>query len=93
MNKTNFSSKEAACQWLGCSWDSLDDYRYHNGMTNAPVYCIDNTYVTVTANGKKPTKHDSAYVSNGEGKFTEADDSMSAYCASRGRTVWIYKSE
>lgn len=93
MNKPNFSAKEAACQWIGCSWDSLNDYRYHRGLTSTPVYCVDNTYVTTAVNGKKPPKRDSEYVSNGEGKFIEAYDSMATYCKSRGCTVWIYKGE
>jgi len=87
MNK--FSNKEAVATYLGWSFDDVEDYRYHYGLTKAPIYTAGNKYIMALPNGKKPTKHDVEYI----GEFKEMTDSMGEYCKSRGRTVWIFESE
>lgn len=93
MSNKPLTSKEAAAEWIGTSYEDLQDYRYHHGMTKIPLYVVGNTYLYVTANGKKPSKSDQEYITNGEGSFQEATDRQAEYLKTRGRTVWVYESK
>lgn len=90
---SKFSNKEAVATYLSWSYDDVEDARYHYGFTKAPVYTSGNEYVMALSNGKKPTKHDNEYITNGQGKFVEAQGSQAEYCKQRDKTVWVFKSE
>jgi len=87
----DISPREAVCQYLGISWDSLGDYTYHPGSTATAMYTSGDEYICATANGKKPSKKDQEYITNGEGYFVEATGQSAEYCKSRGRTIWVFK--
>jgi hypothetical protein len=58
MIKKNVKSrKDALAAHYMMDIADVDDYRYHAGLTNIPVYAFDRCYVCVTKGNQKPAKH------------------------------------
>jgi hypothetical protein len=67
-------------------WDSsdLEDYRYHYGRTNKPVYAIGQEYFCAVKIDQKPAKHQESIEWNWE-KYN------SKFAESNGWQIWVAK--
>jgi hypothetical protein len=68
-------------------WDTsdLEDYRYHHGRTNKPIYAIGQEYFCAVKIDQKPAKHDTIEF-NWE-KYN------SSFATSNGWQIWVVKGE
>ena len=69
-------------------WDSsdLEDYRYHYGRTNKPVYAIGEEYFCAVKIGQKPAKHQ-------EQIDWDWKEYNSSFAESNGWQIWVAKGE
>jgi hypothetical protein len=69
---------------FGMGIADLEDYRYHYGRTNKPVFAIGNEYYCAVKNGQQPAKH------RDEIKW-EWEKYFSSYAESIGWQIWVAK--
>jgi hypothetical protein len=79
-----YSAKSILATEFGWDNSDLEDYRYHYGRTNKPVYAIGQEYFCAVKMDQKPAKHQEIIEWNWE-KYN------SKFAESNGWQIWVAK--
>jgi hypothetical protein len=81
---TRYTSKTILSMEFGMSSSDMEDYRYHYGRTNKPVYAIGNEYYCAVKIGQKPAKHKEDISWNWK-------EYSSSFAEHKGFQIWVAK--